>query len=68
MRKVKAAQVGLGHHGYGLLKDIILDNPKCEVVAVCDLYDDRTKAGQDIVKEKQGNVPFGSVNHMATGQ
>ena len=64
MRKVKVGQIGLGSRGYSLLKDIMLDNEKCEIVAVCDTYEDRTKKGQDIVCEKQGNVPFGSQDYM----
>ena len=42
----------------------MLDNEKCEIVGVCDSYEDRTKKAQDIVKEKQGNVPFGSQDYM----
>ena len=60
MRKVKVAQIGIGHRGIGILRDILLDNPKCEIVAVCDSYEDRTADALNIVKEKQGNDVFGS--------
>lgn len=58
MEKVRVGQIGFGGRGRGLLHDIILDNDKAEVVAVCDLYEDRTQRAKEIVEEKQGTTPF----------
>lgn len=64
MRKIKIGQVGIGSRGHWLLKDVMLENEKCEVVAVCDVYEDRTKEAQDMVNEKYGKVPFGTQDYM----
>ena len=63
MKKVRAAVVGLGHRGYGLLTDLILKMDNVEVVAVCDLYDDRTEEGVKAVEEAYGRTPFASTDY-----
>ena len=48
---IRACVIGLGGRGFGLLKGVLLKNPDIEVVAVCDLYEDRLARGVDKVKE-----------------
>ena len=61
--KIKVGVVGLGGRGYGILKDIMLPMEDVEIVGVCDLYEDRTKAGGDAVEEKYGKRPYESTNY-----
>jgi predicted dehydrogenase len=49
MENIKIGFIGLGARGAALLKDIILPQKACEVTAVCDLYEDRAKAGAVLV-------------------
>lgn len=72
MKKIRVALVGLGARGYGvmvndellgILPDVLLANPKAEVCAVCDTYEDRVKKAQELVKEKQGNDIFGTTDY-----
>ncbi len=60
MDKVRIGFVGLGPRGRGLLNDIVLQNPKAQVTAVCDVYSDRTAEGAKLVEEKSGVKPFAS--------
>ncbi len=46
--------IGLGGRGQGMLNEL-LSVDGVNVVAVCDLYEDRALRGQEIVKEKAGN-------------
>ena len=64
MNTVKMAVIGHGQRGRGLLKDILLNMPDVEVIAVCDNYADRVEAGQAEVEKRTGKRPFGSVNYM----
>lgn len=57
MEKLKMGIVGLGGRGKSLVKDIILECGKAEVVIVCDIYDDRCDEIGEIVREKTGKVP-----------
>ena len=58
------AVIGHGQRGRGLLKDILLNMPDVEVIAICDNYADRVEAGQAEVEKRTGKRPFGSVNYM----
>lgn len=60
MDKVRIGMIGLGHRGSGLMKDVICANPKAEVTAVCDTYEDRVRDAQAVVKEKRNNTPLGT--------
>ena len=60
MDKVRIGFVGRGPRGRGLLNDIVLQNPKAQVTAVCDVYSDRTAEGAKLVEEKSGVKPFAS--------
>ena len=61
--KVKTAVVGLGGRGYSIMADLILNMDNAEVVAVCDLYEDRVNAGADAVERKTGVRPFASTDY-----
>lgn len=58
MKSIKVGVIGLGCRGFGLL-DPIMACEEAEIVAVCDLYDDRIERAQDYVFKKRGNVPVG---------
>lgn len=53
MKKVKVGFIGIGSRGHGLLRTLLACE-EADVVAVCDLYEDRRKDGADIVKELRG--------------
>lgn len=48
---IKSCVVGLGGRGFGLLSEILLKNPDVEIVALCDLYEDRVERAIEKVKE-----------------
>ncbi len=50
--KVKIGFLGLGGRGCGVLK-LILEMDDVDVLAVCDLYEDRVQEGLNIIKEKR---------------
>ena len=62
---VNIAVIGLGQRGYGLLTSSIFDlyDQGLHVVAVCDVYDDRTKAAADIVEKTFGYRPFETTDY-----
>lgn len=49
--KVRVGMIGLGARGMGLLRGIILHMEDVEVVAVCDLYEDRCEEAAGYVQE-----------------
>lgn len=55
--KLKMAVVGLGGRGYAMLKDVLIPMGEAEIVAVCDLYEDRCDKAAELVKETCGNNP-----------
>src|SRR5690606_22943556 len=55
--KVNIGMIGLGNRGSGLLKEIILQMDDIEVLAVCDLYEDRREAAANLVEEKRSSRP-----------
>ena len=59
MEKVRLAVVGLGLRGRGLTISVFTENERCEIVALCDLYQDRIDELAETVKEKRGkDVPI----------
>ena len=40
--KISIAIIGLGKRGSGLLRDILVKRKDLDIVAVCDVYEDRT--------------------------
>ncbi|MBK0348703.1 Gfo/Idh/MocA family oxidoreductase [Aerococcaceae bacterium zg-ZJ1578] len=61
MRRLKLGVVGLGQRGFSLLKYELLDMAEYEIVAVCDDYEDRIEAAQQLCNEK-GYFPKGFSN------
>ena len=57
MEKINIGFIGLGGRGLGLLKGVVLPMGKASVVSVCDFYEDRAKAGAELVKEATGRMP-----------
>lgn len=56
MEKVKVGIVGLGGRGMALIRSI-LGCEESEIVAVCDLYEDRREAAVKRVENMRGNTP-----------
>lgn len=56
MKKIKVGVIGTGMRGMSLLKTICACD-EAEIVAVCDLYEDRTQNAYDKVVELRGNEP-----------
>ena len=55
--KVKVGVIGLGPRGkWGMLGSLLVC-PEAEVVALCDLYEDRREEAKKYVEEKRGNTP-----------
>ena len=47
MKDIKVGVIGLGARGSGMLKSVVLQVPGVSVLWVCDLYEDRVKAGAE---------------------
>lgn len=62
MQKVNVMFVGLGARGYGYL-ELLLSMEEVNVLAVCDLYEDRLQNGVKLVVDKKGNTPLASTNY-----
>ncbi|MBQ8178650.1 MAG: Gfo/Idh/MocA family oxidoreductase [Clostridia bacterium] len=62
MQSVKAGIVGLGGRGIGLLKQLV-KMKDVDIVSVCDLYEDRTKEGADIVQKAKKVRPFETTDY-----
>lgn len=58
MDKLKIGVVGLGQRGYGLLNTLLLIK-KAQIVAVCDVYEDRVEKALASVREKTGEEAVG---------
>ena len=52
MEKIRLAVIGLGLRGIGTIRGVFLENERCEVVALCDEYQDRIDEMADLIKEK----------------
>ncbi len=57
MKRIRIGVIGLGKRGISILKDVILGFQDVDVVAVCDLYQDRVDDAAKLVKEKRGVEP-----------
>ena len=62
MKMIKMGILGLGARGYSLMKDVVLPRENVQVVAVCDLYDDRVKRAADMIHEKKEQEVFGTTD------
>lgn len=56
MEKIKVGIVGLGGRGMALIHSMLACE-ECEIVAVCDLYEDRRAAGAQRVENRTGKAP-----------
>ena len=62
MDNIAIGFIGLGGRGASLLEHCVL--PLCNnVVAVCDLYEDRAQNGAEIVKKATGKEPFMTLDY-----
>lgn len=46
---INACVIGMGQRGYALLSDVLLNIKKINVVAICDVYEDRVARGVEAV-------------------
>ena len=58
MKQIKVGCIGLGKRGTNMLKTILNMCKNVDVVAVCDLYEDRASDAATLVNESRGNIPF----------
>lgn len=56
MKEIRIGFIGLGGRGYGLLCEDVLKQGE-QVVAVCDVYEDRARAGADAVEARGQERP-----------
>ena len=49
--------IGLGCRGISVMKDVLLEMDNVNVVAVCDVYEDRCETASALVKERNDNTP-----------
>lgn len=57
-KTVRLGVIGLGNRGI-LQTETLLQMPDIEIVAVCDVYEDRVQKGIDLVQKVTGNIPAG---------
>ena len=62
MKQVKVGVIGLGSRGMALLNTMLAID-ECEVVAVCDLYEDRIEYAKKKIKDKRGNDALGFTDY-----
>lgn len=55
---LKIGVIGLGCRGLSLLENVMIPMEDVTIVAVCDLYDDRTKDAAEKIEKENGNKPF----------
>ena len=63
MEKVRVAVIGLGARGQYIVKPMLLEMDNCEIVAVCDLYQDRVDRVVSQIKEETGKDVFGTTDY-----
>ena len=56
MDKIKIGVIGLGGRGFSMLKHIILKMDNCEVVALCDVYEDRVASALQVINKNGGDA------------
>lgn len=54
---IKIGMIGFGQRGTMLLRDVVIPREDVEVVAVCDLYEDRAEAAKSMIAEAKGKAP-----------
>ena len=63
MKRVRIGVIGLGQRGHSITKDILLNIDHVDVVAACDVYEDRNERISTLVKEKRGSEIYTSTNY-----
>ena len=58
MKRIRMGVIGLGKRGTSVMRDVILGFDDVDVVAVCDLYQDRVDDAAKLIKEKRGAEPM----------
>ena len=53
---INACVIGLGHRSYDLISKVLLNNPDLNIVAVCDVYEDRIARAQECIKAHGGDA------------
>ncbi len=61
--KIKLGFIGLGQRGQGLLSNVLPNFPDVDVVAVCDVYEDRAKDTAARVEKERGVAPKYYTDH-----
>lgn len=56
--KIKLGVIGLGCRGISLLECVMLPHEDVEILAVCDLYEDRAREAAEKVKKASGKEPL----------
>ena len=63
MKDIRIGFIGLGGRGYGLLEWAVLPQ-KEQVVAVCDVYEDRVQKGAELVEKSGQAKPAAYADYM----
>ena len=62
MNKIRVGVIGLGSRGKGLLRTILACE-EAEIVAVCDVYEDRREMAKEVVASQQKKAPVTYENY-----
>lgn len=62
MNKIRIGVVGYGGRGRSITKSLLLKNDDVSVVAICDEYEDRARAGADDVEAASGTRPIAALD------
>lgn len=63
MKNVKIGVIGLGQRGYSVLVSNLVRFDDVDIVALCDVYEDRVERAVDAVKKAKGYTPLGTCNY-----
>lgn len=63
MSRIKMGLIGLGNRGYGMLDYIFSEHPEVEIVAVCDVYEDRCDRAAELLEKKGFATPVKTTNY-----
>ena len=61
--KIRLGMIGFGGRGCGILRDILVPRDTVEVVAVCDVYEDRAEKACKIVTDANRPAPAIYLNY-----
>ena len=53
---INACVIGLGNRGHSLVQNVLVNNDDINIVAVCDIYEDRIEKTQSLIKERKSQV------------